>query len=48
MQHGSVTGRAAAPLVSVGNLVTGRALGPHAVFSSRLVIALILVTQVLG
>lgn len=28
--------------------VTGRVLGPHAVFSSRLVIALILVTQVLG
>lgn len=30
------------------HLVTGRVLGPHAVFSSRLVIASILVTQVLG
>lgn len=30
------------------HIITGRVLGPHAVFSSRLVIALILVTQLLG
>lgn len=47
-QHKSVIGRAVAPPRFSWHIITGRVLGPHAVFSSRLVIALILVTRVLG